>query len=253
MRFNSIPSYRFWLLSLALLTGCLQQFHAQSSKDVPVYREIAMRSICLQHAEGLSSVIVDNGRVEERFLLRLQQGSFSRLKKLLVSDLGIRFLKPYTAEEAAVDGFQPEVVARVNVPKAERVLLCFLPPTEGEAGAYTVRSIAADPDQYPLGQLRVVNMLEIPIRFHAGEHSQVLDPRKGTAFKEIKRLNAYKQYNVLVEVRIGQQWRWVQVSNTRWHYSKRKRDLAIAYLDPVSKLPVVVLLEDIPKQQLLPI
>ena len=39
---------------------------------------------------------------------------------------------------------------------------------------------------------------------------------------------------------------WMRVSNTRWKSSDRKRDLVIAFFDPVTKRPMANLFEDVP-------
>ncbi len=85
------------------------------------------------------------------------------------------------------------------------------------------------------------------MRFHLGEFSGKsaiqLDPGKIRNVGKIRQLNSYNLYNVVVE--FASKEGFIPVSNTRWKCADGKRDLAIAFIEPKSKQPVVNLYKDV--------
>ena len=223
-------------LLLACFLACAGALSGQSNEANIIYR-----TLCFRQVNNITSLHVrgpGEGGMKE---MPLWTAEFTRPDKMKLVDGKAVFFVPDKSPEAK-EPFKP--VAQVAVPPTNRVLFLFLPAPEGSPAPYEVRALAADEKSYPLGQTRVLNMAPVAMRIHLGENERVVGPGKGDILPKPKSLNKYDQFNVLIEFQRGEER--MRVSNTRWKSSDRKGDLVIAFIDPVTKLPVSNLFEDVP-------
>ena len=120
---------------------------------------------------------------------------------------------------------------------------------------YRVVAMGDDEGSFPLGTTKAMNLTSANLRFDLGEYADakgvVVGPGKTTIIPQVRKVNHLNQFDakVLYEIKPKE---FMVFYNSRWRSVARKRDIAIAYLDPVSKQPMVNLYEDAPPAPLPP-
>ena len=138
-------------------------------------------------------------------------------------------------------------LASVVVPPVKEVLFLFLPAGKDAKQPYQVVAMPDDPRSFPWGNVRLLNLAKVPVRFHLGDYSgsKARTVKSGGVdmVDRIRKVDDFNMYNVVVE--FGTAEAFIPVSNTRWKSVAGKRDLVIAYLDPESRKPLVNFYKDV--------
>lgn len=211
-------------------------------------QKITFRTLCFRTMEGFEDVLIVSG---DKALEVPLSRRYSDPLETVVKDGEVTF--SVRNEEAGEDDPAYKPVARAKVPSDGKILFVFLPGESGKSLPYRVLALPDDTESFPWGHLRLLNLAGAQARFHLGEFSQdkaiTLKPGELKKVGQIRKLNPYKMYNVLVEFETPKKG-FVTISNTRWKCVDRKRGLAIAYVDPRTKRPVVELYDDIQEPNL---
>jgi len=205
---------------------------------------INFRALCFRHNADIKKVFApgkDKGGMIE---VPLFTSTYSDLAEMRIIDGRARFFLENLEATSEKDAYREIASAKVT---GKQMLFLFLPNPKESPAPYQVTPMADDTRSFPWGHLRIVNLSPAPVRFHLGEFSGKsaiqLDPGKIRNVGKIRQLNSYNLYNVVVE--FASKEGFIPVSNTRWKCADGKRDLAIAFIEPKSKQPVVNLYKDV--------
>jgi hypothetical protein len=102
---------------------------------------------------------------------------------------------------------------------------------------------------FPMGSTVLVNLAPVAVRFEIGEHRRELRPGARDSIPLARKVNEMNQCNVVISFAAEDQ-SWTPVNNTRWSASDQKRDLAIAFVHPLTKQPTVQVYQDTPPWRL---
>lgn len=227
--------------SLALLLGLTLGTSAQET------RKIALRTLCFAHIENVQKVFLTGSEPGTSTEVPLFTETFSRPVEVVAIDGKLTFaLAAPVAGEA-----KPSVptLPAVKVPEGDKILCLFLPNPGKKGQPYLVVALADDLVSFPLGSVKLMNLTPAVLRFDLGEYvgpkGVTVAPGKTGSLASIRKVNHLNQYDAkaLYQMKPGE---FVQFYNSRWRSVAAKRDIAIAYLDPQSKLPMVNLYEDAP-------
>lgn len=211
---------------------------------------IEFRTLCFEHQEDIKEVLVRSADGKDEGMLQVPlHRSYSEKMKMRAED-GVA---AFAVKVPGVDGGESTYrsVARAKLPASREVLFVFLPGGgEGDERPYRLLALPDDERSFPWGELRLFNMAPVSVRFNLGEYSgptaRTLKPGALDQIAMIRKLNAHKMYNVVIEfeTKAG----FVITNNTRWKSVERKRDLAIAFLHPKTRRPTVALFQDVRRQ-----
>ena len=225
----------FALVGLAAPAGL-----AQSTKT------IKFRAICFQHEKDIKEVLApapgEEGGMQK---VPLFTSVFSDPMQMKTKNGTAVFYVENPDSTSDKDKFTP--VAAAKVPAASPILFVFLPPKKGSKMPYRLLALPDDLRSAPWRSVRLLNIAPVSARFNLGEFSGKraiqLEPGKMKTVPQVRKLNQYNAYNVVIEFK-GKNG-YVGVSNTRWKSVDGKRDLAIAYYDPKRHRPIVNLYSDV--------
>ena len=206
--------------------------------------EIRFRTLCFSYQDQLKEVLAigaDAKSVQPVPLFTV----YSLAATLIITDGRAVFVLPDGKTPEGKPKYKP--LASVVVPPVGEVLFLFLPAGKDAKQPYQVVALADDPRSFPWGNVRLLNFSKVPVRFHLGEYSgskaRTVNPGEVDMVNRVHKVDDFNMYNVLVE--FGAPDGFLPVSNTRWKYVAGKRDLAIAYLDPESRKPLVNIYKDV--------
>lgn len=226
---------------LALLLGLALSATAQET------RKISLRTLCFSHVEQVQKVFVAGSEPGSSTEVPLFTETFSMPVEVVATDGKLTFALAAPAAGQAKDPV-PALPA-VKIPAGARVLCLFLPNPGKKGQPYQVVALADDLATFPLGSVKLMNLTPAVLRFDLGEHTGdkgvTVAPGKTGMLGAIRKVNHLNQYDAkgLYQMKPGE---FVQFYNSRWRSVASKRDIAIAYLDPQSKQPMVNLYEDAP-------
>lgn len=205
---------------------------------------VSFRTLCFRYQDELKEVMVLGGDGESMIPVPLYT-VYSLPGTMATTDGRAVFV---IADGETPDG-KPKykTVASVKVPATKQVLFLFLPAGQESREPYKVVALSDDARSFPWGNVRMINLADVPVRFNLGEYSgaaaKVLKPGASDMVSRIRKVNRFNMYNVVIEF-YGQKG-FVPVSNTRWKSVDGKRDLAIAYVDPDTEQPLVNVYKDV--------
>lgn len=213
--------------------------HAQQKQKVVV------RSLCFRHVDNLKEVFyVNPGKDGELVTVPLWRNEPSDDIALKVEGQVVRFVIPEEGKQGEDGKPSYKVVAAGKLASFDRQLLYFLPGKPGGT-AYTLRCFNDDPKIFPMGSSRVVNLTKSNAVVTLGERRVTIKPNASVIIPMPTKLNAYKDYNRVVELAM-KNGRLYQVANNRGKASLGKRDLVVIYMNPRTKRPDVNFHRDIP-------
>jgi hypothetical protein len=224
---------------LVLLLALAAPLAAQS-------RKVSLRTLCFTHVNG----------VKKLYLPGAEPGTFSEIPlftevfSLPVEANIVGGKASFLLSEAAPEpGKQRAALPAVSVPDSSKLLFLFLPNPGKPEAPYIVVPMADDESAFPLGTTKAMNLTPANVRFDLGEFSGAkgitVAPGKTAIIEPVKKVNHLNQFDakVMYEVKPKE---FAEFYNSRWRSVAAKRDIAIAYLDPISKKPMVNLYEDAP-------
>lgn len=206
--------------------------------------EIRFRTLCFCYQDQLKEVLTTGADAKTMLPVPLFT-VYSQSASMTTTDGRAVFVLP--------DGKTPDgkpkykTLASVLVPPVGEVLFLFLPAGKDAKQPYQVVALADDPRSFPWGNVRLLNLAMVPVRFHLGEYSgkmaRTVKPGGVDMVSRVRKVDDFNMYNVVVE--FGSPDGFLPVSNTRWKSVAGKRDLVIAYLDPESRKPLVNFYKDV--------
>jgi hypothetical protein len=225
----------------ALLIGLCLSASAQQT------RKIALRTLCFTHVDQVQKVFVAGSEPGSSTEVTLFTETFSRPVEVVAVDGKLTFaLAPHPATPPK----EPvPALPAVKLPEGSKILCLFLPNPGKKGQPYQVVALADDLASFPLGSVKLMNLTPAVLRFdlgeHAGDKGVTVAPGKTSLLASVRKVNHLNQYDAkgLYQMKPGE---FVQFYNSRWRSVAAKRDIAIAYLDPQSKQPMVNLYEDAP-------
>lgn len=209
-------------------------------------REITLRTLCFSHVNGVKKLFLPGAEAGTLAEVPLFTEVFSLpVKASIVGGKATFFLSGSAPEPGKPRPSLPPV----SVPDSSKILFLFLPNPGNAASPYIVVPMADDESSFPLGTTKAMNLTPATIRFDLGEFAGakgiVVASGKTAIIEPVKKVNHLNQFDakVMYEVKPKQ---FEEFYNSRWRSVAGKRDIAIAYLDPKSKQPMVNLYEDAP-------
>jgi hypothetical protein len=212
---------------------------AASAQETP---NISLRTLCFTHVDQVQKVFATGSEPGSSVEVPLFTETFSNPVEVVATDGKLTFSLAAPAKDVPV-------LPAVKIPAGQRILCLFLPNPGKKNQPYRVVAMADDMASFPLGSIKLMNLTPAVLRFDLGEFSDAkgltVAPGKTGQIATIRKVNHLNQYdaNALYQMKPGE---FVQFYNSRWRSVAAKRDIAIAYLDPVSKQPTVNLYEDAP-------
>ena len=230
------------LLVLLTVAACSAAFAAE--------QVIEFRTLCFQHQEDIKKVLTPSPDGKDKGMIEVPlYRAYSEKMKMRTED-GIAV---FAVKVPGVDGEKPtyRTVAQAKLPASRQVLFVFLPGGgKEEKRPYRLLALPDDERSFPWGQVRMINMAPVSVRFNLGEYSgtkaRTLKPGAIDQIAKIRKLNAYNMYNVVIEFQSKSGF--AITNNTRWKSIERKRDLAISFLHPKTRRPTVALFQDLRRQ-----
>ena len=192
-------------------------------------RSITIRTLCLEHVDGLKTLYFKSSeKTGEVIAIPIWERGLSDDIRLNVSGDELLFYAP--VQEG--DGKKEDPVARGKASSEARQLLFFVP--EKRSGlSYRVISYNDDTRTFPMGSTRLLNVSHSTAHFKLGEIEKAVEPGATTIAPMPRMLNRFKDYNLMIELE-SDKGRYL-VRQTRGKSSKRKRDMAVVYIDADSK------------------
>lgn len=205
---------------------------------------ITFRTLCFRQQGDLSQVLATGPDGESMIEVPLYT-VYSLPMKMSTRDGQAQFVVPDSAAGEDKPAHKP--IANVKLPDSSEVLFLFLPAGKDAAQPYQVMALPDDSRSFPWGNVRMLNLANVPVRFHLGEHSGdqaiLLPPGQLRMVGRVRKVNEFNMYNVVVEFQGSEGF--IPVSNTRWKSVDGKRDLAIAFIDPDTRQPLVNVYKDV--------
>jgi hypothetical protein len=204
---------------------------------------IRFRTLCLRHQDEVRQLFAagPDGKTLQPVPLFAVHSSPATMR---TTDGNAVFLLP--------DGLTPDgkpqykTAASAKVSGAGEFLFLFLPAGKDAAQPYKVVTLPEDSRAFPYGNLLLLNLAGVAVRFHLGEFSGenaiTLKPGDRKMVERVRQVDAFNMYHVVTESRIGD--RFVPFSSTRWKSLQGRRDLVIIHLDPLTRKPLVNLYKD---------
>lgn len=229
------------LLSLLLVLAAPLPLMAQDGA-----RKVSVRTLCFSHVDNVKKLYLPAAEGSGLVEVPLYTEVFSLPVMANVVGGKASF---FLSDAAPEPGKTRPALPPVNVPDSGKLLFLFL-PNPGKPGVpYLVVPMADDESAFPLGTTKAINLTPANIRFDlgefAGDKGKVVAPGKTVIIEAVRKVNHLNQYDakVMYETKPKE---FTEFYNSRWRSVAAKRDIAIAYLDPASKQPMVNLYEDAP-------
>ncbi|MCX6878547.1 MAG: hypothetical protein NTW21_32745 [Verrucomicrobia bacterium] len=210
----------------------------------PAATEIRFRTLCFRYQDQLKEVLAAGADAKTMLPVPLFT-VYSLPATMTPTDGRAVFVLPDGKTPEGQPKYKP--LASVVVPPVGEVLFLFLPAGKDAKQPYQVVALADDPHSFPWGNVRMLNLAKVPVRFHLGEYSgskaRTVKPGGVDLVSRVRKVDDFNMYNVVVE--FGTPDGFVPVSNTRWKAVAGKRDLVIACLDPETRKPLVNIYKDV--------
>ena len=208
-------------------------------------KKITLRTLCFTHVDGLKMLYLPGEKPGEIAEVPLFTEVFSLPVVATATGGKVTFL---LSKEPPAPGKTPPSLPPVSIPNSSKVLFLFLPNPKKDT-PYLIVAMGDDEASFPLGTTKAMNLTPATLRFDLGEFSEekgiLVAPGKTAIIEPVHKVNHLNQFDakVLYEVKPKE---FTAFYNSRWRSVAGKRDIAIAYLDPASKQPMVNLYEDAP-------
>lgn len=224
-------------LIAAWIAACAAVAHAADT--------ITFRTLCFRFQDDVNEVMAlgaDGEAMMKVPLFVLHSAPMKMVVKEGRAEFVVEDGKPAAGAKQA---YRP--IASVPLPAgAKQILFVFLPAGAQAKSPYKVVALADDPKSFPWGNVRMLNVADVAVRFHLGEYSgeraTFLRPGQSAMVPRVRQVNENNLYRVIIEYYTANGF--VPVSNTRWKSVDGKRDLAIAFIDPETKKPLVEVYKD---------
>jgi hypothetical protein len=223
-----------------LLLGFAGLAHGQGA------RKFSFRTLCFTYVDQVTKLYLPNPENGGRSEVPLFTEVYSLPAAGSSVDGKVTF---YLSPDAPTAGKPVPSLPPVAVPESGKILFLFLPNPGKKGEPYRIVAMADDTSSFPLGSVKILNLTAAQLRFDLGEHAEdkgiPVAPGKTVIVDSVKKVNHLNQYDakVLYALKPGE---FTPFYNSRWRSVDAKRDIAIVYLDPVSKQPMVNLYEDAP-------
>lgn len=208
-------------------------------------KKISLRTLCFTHVNDVKMLYLPGEKPGELVEVPLFTEVFSLPVVSTTTGGKVTFL---LSKEPPAPGKTPPSLPSVSLPNSTKVLFLFL-PNPGKEVPYQIVAMGDDEGSFPLGTTKAMNLTPANLRFDLGEFSDgkgiLVAPGKTAIIESVRKVNHLNQFDakVLYEVKPKE---FTVFYNSRWRSVAGKRDIAIAYLDPTSKQPMVNLYEDAP-------
>lgn len=226
-------------LAFALLLTLAAPLVGQETK------KITLRTLCFTHVNGVKMLYLPGEKPGELAEVPLFTEVFSLPVVSTITGGKATFL---LSKEPPAPGKTPPSLPPVSLPNSSKVLFLFL-PNPGKEVPYQIVAMGDDEGSFPLGTTKAMNLTPANLRFDLGEFSEakgiVVAPGKTAIIEPVRKVNHLNQFDAKVLYE-GKPKEFTVFYNSRWRSVAGKRDIAIAYLDPTSKQPMVNLYEDAP-------
>lgn len=209
-------------------------------------RKIRFRALCFQHAGEIKEVLLqtaDNATIP----VPLYTSAFSHeLEATLQNDL-VRFVISHGEKDGRKD---LQLAASAKAVPGEHQLFLFVPQANApDTAPYRVLVFDDTESAFPMGGTLLLNFARQPVRFSVGEHLKELPPGGIVTIPQAMKRNTTNQTPVEISFSTPD-GRWVPFSSTRWLSLPNQRALAISFIHPVSRQPMVRWYQDIPPWRL---
>lgn len=227
-------------LAFALLLTLAAPLVGQETK------KITLRTLCFAHVNDLKMLYLPGEKPGQIVEVPLFTEVFSLPVTATAVGGKVTFL---LSKEPPAPGKTPAALPPVNIPTSSKVLFLFLPNPGKKDAPYQIVAMGDDEASFPLGTTKAMNLTGATLRFDLGEFSDakgiVVGPGKTAIIEPVRKVNHLNQFDakVLYETKPKE---FTVFYNSRWRSVAGKRDIAIAYLDPATKDPMVNLYEDAP-------
>jgi len=209
-------------------------------------RKITLRTLCFAHVNGLKKLYLPGEKPGTLAEVPLFTEVFSLPITATIAGGKASF---FLGDAAPAAGKTRPALPAVTLPDSAKVLFLFLPNPGKPEAPYIVVAMADDEASFPLGTTRAMNLTPANLRFDLGEFAGpkgiVVAPGKTALIEAVRKVNHLNQYDAKVMYETSPKT-FTEFYNSRWRSVAGKRDIAIAYLDPASKQPMVNLYEDAP-------
>lgn len=206
-------------------------------------RKIAFRTLCLEYAGEIRSVVVPGKSPDESTKVDL----FTDVSPVVEGSFTGGEATFYIEKVGAVGKPVRELVGKAPLGKSERQLFVFLPGTPGKDNLpYQVRAFDDDVKSFAMGSVRAINLSPVPVRFIlSGEVTPQVPPSKYAQFPHSKKVNDYNMYPVVVEF-LSADGQWMKGQSVSWKATDRRREIVVTRVDPKFKQPSVRMFSDFP-------
>ncbi|WP_265594067.1 hypothetical protein [Haloferula sp. BvORR071] len=209
-------------------------------------RKITLRTLCFSHVNNVKKLYLPAAEGGGLVEVPLFTEVFSLPIQATVTDNKASF---FLSSTPPTPGKPAPALPAVNVPASAKVLFLFLPNPGKPEAPYLVVPMADDESSFPLGTTKAINLTPANVRFDLGELSadkgKLVGPGKTVIIEAVRKVNHLNQYDAKVLFETAPK-EFTEFYNSRWRSVSKKRDIAIVYMDPVSKMPAVNLYEDAP-------
>ncbi len=211
-------------------------------------RKISLRTLCFRHAHNVKEVFIATGSAEKPVYTKvpLYTSTYSNPVELKITDNALGVALPVKISKKHPDGYR--MFGTKTLSPSRRQLAIFIPTTNPKR-PYRLTIIDEGEKNFPMGSTLIYNLSNTDLRMTIGEHNKVVKPLKKANIPLPKKINALNQTTVRTYMK-NPEGKWVIISSTVWKTSKKLRGLAIAYIHPLSKKPVVDCFQETPPWRL---
>lgn len=226
------------LFSFIAATLVIAPLHAQEE------RAVKLRSICFQHVEDIKKLSVVSG-VQKPTAVEFPLYTTSISDE--VDTFATNGMLTFAVQGTDAAG-QPKLrtIATSKAAPGVHQLAIFIP---GDSAEVPYRCFVIDDSEkaFPMGSTMAINLSGVPFRMSIGEHNKEIAPGKIENIPMARKSNERNQVSVIISIAdaAGEDG-WRAVNQTRWFTGTEKRDLAISYIHPKTKLPTVNCYGDTP-------
>jgi hypothetical protein len=211
-------------------------------------RKISLRTLCFRHAYNVKEVFLATGSAKKTVFTKatLYTSTYSDPITLTITDNALGVALPVEVSKKYPDGYQMFATKKIGLGK--RQLAIFIPTTNPKK-PYRLTIIDEGEQNFPMGSTLIYNLSNTDFRMTIGEHLKVVKPLKQAKLPLPKKINALNQATVRT-YRKNTEGNWMIISSTVWKTSDKLRGLAIAYIHPLTKKPVVDYFQETPPWRL---
>lgn len=211
-------------------------------------RTISLRTLCFRHAHDVKEIFIATGSEKKPLYTKapLYTSTYSDEIQLEITGNTLSVALPAEISEKHPDGYQ--IFGSKKLSTGRRHLAIFV-PTANPENPYRLTVINEGEQNFPMGSTLIYNLSNSDLRMTIGEHRKVIQPLKRANIPLPQKKNALNQTTVRTYMK-NKDGKWIIISSTIWKTSNKLRGLAIAYIHPLSKKPVVDCFQETPPWRL---